>query len=468
MTAAANAQTPKAKKGVTVPHVLVLLVIFIILTCGLTYILPPGEYNVDPKTGLVVANSFHAVDASPVSLWRAVMMLTEGIASQGVIFALLFIMGGLINVVIDSGSIHAIINAAVHRLEDKSIIVLVPCVVVLMSLIGALAGQDSLVAFVAVGMVLSRKLKLDRLAALGMFYLPYITGQAVGPTGAIILMAQETAGLPPVSGFGARIVIWLILTGLTIVYTTRYCLKVSRNPTASLSDGILAPEPGEALQSTGAEEKLGRHIATLSALLVPFLLYAWGAASMGWGFPELLAFAFIAVLAIGLFHRMDPNRLASSFVAGAAAMGGICLMIGFAKVIGMILIEGHILHTIANAAVVLIGELSEGLVATGIFLFTTIFNLLIPSGPAKVPMLVPLFLPVADVLGISRQVLCLAFQLGDGLTNCVTPVSAVLAAAMTLSGSNLAQWLRFVLPFVAMCFVIAIASLTVLQMMGWS
>lgn len=149
-------------------------------------------------------------------------------------------------------------------------------------------------------------------------------------------------------------------------------------------------------------------------------------------------------------------------------MGGICLMIGFAKVIGMVLIEGKILHTIAFGAVTVIGGMGESLIATGIFIFTMLFNLLIPSGPAKVPMLIPLFIPVADVLGISRQVLCLAFQLGDGLTNCVTPVSAVLAAAMTLSGANIGQWLRFVLPFVLTTLVIAIVSLTVLQSMGWS
>lgn len=64
--------------------------------------------------------------------------------------------------------------------------------------------------------------------------------------------------------------------------------------------------------------------------------------------------------------------------------------------------------------------------------------------------------------------LCLAFQLGDGLTNCVTPVSAVLAAAMSLSGCNIGQWLKFVMPFALMTFVVAIVALTVLQAMGWS
>lgn len=337
-----------------------------------------------------------------------------------------------------------------------------------MAVIGGLAGQDSLVAFVAVGMVLARKLRLDRIAALGMFYLPYITGQAAGPTIAIILMAQETAGLPPVSGLGARLLVWLTLTLLCVVYTTRYCLKISRDPSKSLADGILPAEAATADAAAPEAEATWRSIATLLALIIPFVLYAWGAASKGWGFPELLAFAMVAVMVVGILNRTNYNKLAQSFISGATAMGGICLMIGFAKVIGMVLIEGRILHTIAYGAVTVIGGMGDAFIASGIFIATMLFNLLIPSGPAKVPMLIPLFIPVADVLGISRQVLCLAFQLGDGLTNCVTPVSAVLAAAMSLSGANIGQWLRFVLPFVFMTFIIAIVSLTILQAMGWS
>ena len=461
-------QTETKKPGFTVPHVLVLIIGLIVICCGLTYVLPAGEYSIDPQTKLVVAGSFHYVENSPVNLWDALIMVTQGVASQGVIFALLFIMGGMINVVIESGAINGVINYSVHRLQDKSISVLVPAVVVLMAVIGGLAGQDSLVAFVAVGMVLARKLRLDKLAALGMFYLPYITGQAAGPTIAIILMAQETASLPPVSGLGARLVVWAVLTLLCVIYTTRYCLRINRDPSKSIIGYMEEPNAEELALQKEAPKLHWENLVTIACMFVPFAVYAYGAASSGWGFPELLAFAMIAVIVVGVVNRMNVNRLAVLFISGATAMGGICLMIGFAKVIGMVLVDGKILHTIAYAAVYVIGGMHDSLVATGIFLFTTFINFLIPSGPAKVPMLIPLFIPVADVLGISRQVLCLAFQLGDGLTNCVTPVSAVLAAAMSLSGCNIGQWLKFVMPFVLITFMVAIVALTVLQAMGWS
>ena len=451
----------------SIPHVLVLILLIILFCCGLTYILPAGLYEIDPQTGLVVPNSFHWVENSPISPWRALVEVTNGVASQGVIFALLFIMGGLIYVVIESGAINNVINYSVYKLQDKSITVLVPAIVVLMSAIGALAGQDSLVTFVLVGLLLVKKLRLDKIAALSIFYLSYITGQAAGPTVAIILMAQETAGLAPISGLGARLVVWAALTLLCVIYTTRYCLKISKDPSRSILGCVEEPDGNDELNKS--VPVLGtKDIVTALCMLVPFAFYAYGAAAYAWGFPNLIAFAMVAVIVVGIVNRTNPNELAVTFLKGASAMGGICLMIGFAKVVGIVLTDGKILHTIAYAAVTAIGGLGDAFTASGMFLFTTAINLLIPSGPAKVPMLIPLFVPVADVLGITRQVMCLAFQLGDGLTNFVTPVSAVLAAALSLSGVDLRQWWRYVLPYTGITFIIAIVALTILQSTGWS
>ena len=450
----------------SIPHVLVLILMIILICCGLTYIVPAGLYEIDAQTGMVVPNSFHWVESSPISPWRALVEVTNGVASQGVIFALLFIMGGLIYVVIESGAVNNVINYSVYKLQDKSITVLVPTIVVLMSAIGALAGQDSLVTFVLVGLLLVKKLRLDKIAALSIFYLSYITGQAAGPTVAIILMAQETAGLAPISGLGARLVVWAALTLLCVIYTTRYCLKISKDPSRSILGYMEQPDEKDELSKT---QTLGvREVVTVLCMLVPFGFYAYGAALYSWGFPNLIAFAMVAVIVVGIVNRTNPNELAVTFLKGASAMGGICLMIGFAKVVGIVLTDGKILHTIAYGAVTVIGGLGDAFTASGMFLFTTAINLLIPSGPAKVPMLIPLFVPVADVLGITRQVMCLAFQLGDGLTNFVTPVSAVLAAALSMSGVDLRQWWRYVLPYTGLTFVIAIVALTILQSIGWN
>ena len=128
-----------------------------------------------------------------------------------------------------------------------------------MSVIGALAGQDSLVTFVMVGLVLVKKLRLDKIAAMSIFYLSYITGQAAGPTIAIILMAQETAGLPPMSGTGARLIVWAALTLLCVFWTTRYCLKISRDPSKSILGFVEQPDANDTLGKNRSNPGLSRN-----------------------------------------------------------------------------------------------------------------------------------------------------------------------------------------------------------------
>ena len=102
------------------------------------------------------------------------------------------------------------------------------------------------------------------------------------------------------------------------------------------------------------------------------------------------------------------------------------------------------------------------------FLFTTLFNLIMPSGPAKVPLLMPLFMPVADILGITRQILCTCYQLGDGLTNFLTPVSSVLATGLILSNTKYSKWMRYAVPY-ALCLIgFSAVCIFVLNLAGWT
>ena len=191
------------------PHVMVLLVLLVLVSCLLTYIVPAGQYQYD-ENGYVIADSFQYVENTPVSPWDAVLKLTSSIAAMGTTYALLFVLGGMVSVMISSGSVENIVDFSIFKLQDKSLKVLIPCISVMMSLLGGLAGNDALITFVACGMLLARRTRLDRIAGMAIFYLPYITAQAIGPTVLMILMCQEMAGIPAVSGLSVRVAIWII------------------------------------------------------------------------------------------------------------------------------------------------------------------------------------------------------------------------------------------------------------------
>ena len=59
-------------------------------------------------------------------------------------------------------------------------------------------------------------------------------------------------------------------------------------------------------------------------------------------------------------------------------------------------------------------------------------------------MTLTLIAPLSDLIGLSRQTAVLAFQLGDGLTNCIIPTSAALIGCLGAVRLDWAIWLKFV------------------------
>ena len=112
------------KNKLAFPHVMVLLVALAAVSCALTYVIPAGTYQFDAD-GYVIADSFQYVQNTPVNLWSAVLKLTSAIASMGTTFALLFVLGGMVNVLISSGAIENVVDFSIFRLQDKSLKVLI-------------------------------------------------------------------------------------------------------------------------------------------------------------------------------------------------------------------------------------------------------------------------------------------------------------------------------------------------------
>jgi uncharacterized ion transporter superfamily protein YfcC len=54
--------------------------------------------------------------------------------------------------------------------------------------------------------------------------------------------------------------------------------------------------------------------------------------------------------------------------------------------------------------------------------------------------------PLADLLGLSRQVTVLAYQYGGGLCELLTPTNGALMAILAAAGVRYEEWLRFAGP----------------------
>jgi len=71
----------------------------------------------------------------------------------------------------------------------------------------------------------------------------------------------------------------------------------------------------------------------------------------------------------------------------------------------------------------------------------------------------PLFVPLADLLGLSRQVPVLAYQTGGGLTELIWPTNGALMAVILAAGVPYQQWFRFAAGGVLLAMLIGVAGI---------
>ena len=88
-----------------------------------------------------------------------------------------------------------------------------------------------------------------------------------------------------------------------------------------------------------------------------------------------------------------------------------------------------------------------------------LIHVVVPSVSGQAVLTMPLFVPLADLLGFSRQVPVLAYQTGAGLTELVTPTNGALMAVLLAAGVPFERWIRFVAGGVVIAAAIGVAAI---------
>ena len=78
-----------------------------------------------------------------------------------------------------------------------------------------------------------------------------------------------------------------------------------------------------------------------------------------------------------------------------------------------------------------------------IFLVALVMEIFISSGSAKAFLLIPILVPLADLVGVTRQITVLAYCFGDGFSNMAYPTNAVLLISLGLANVSYGKWIKF-------------------------
>jgi uncharacterized ion transporter superfamily protein YfcC len=329
--------------------------------------------------------------------------------------------------------------------------------------------------FVPVLVSLCLAMGYDRMTAIGIIMVGYGTGYGpafINPF--TTLIAQDIAGLEPASGMWYRLICFVVFVSIGIHHVWKYAKKVKQDPSASLVADIEVPagaaipknQNANALSDLKPMTPVQRMIMSTVGLAMVLLIY--GMLVWKWGLFEMQGLFAGLTLAIAIIARMSPDRTATEFSLGAGSLTSVALLIGVARAIQVVLDQGGVVDTMVYGISVPIQELPSTISAVGMFVVQSVLNFFIPSGSGQAYVTMPIMAPLADVVGVSRQVAVLAFQFGDGFSNIVIPTQYVLIGILAMAGIPYDRWLRFIWPLMVKIFLAGSAALVVAVLIGYS
>jgi len=462
------------KRKLAMPDTYIIVGFIVLVMAALTWVIPPGSYDyreVDVNgrmRSIAIDGTFHYLDESesnPTGFLAYFKSLYTGCVDAADIIFVIFTCAGAFGILVKTGAFHAGIGTVLRKMGTKDIL-LVPILMSVFALGSSTFGMlTEFYGFIPLMVGLGVAMGYDAMYGFAIIAL----GEYVGFMGATfnpytVAVAQSIAGVPLYSGTGFRAFALASFLLASSAYVIVYGKRIQRNPELSV---VYGQESIHALNRDDLEQyridaKAVLIIITVLATL-GFLMY--GMMNLGWGYGELAGlFIVMSMIAAGI-AGWTPNRWVDEFMIGVKTIVWGGLLTGVAKAIVVVMDDAHIKDTIIFALSNSLKGLPAVVSAQTMLVAQTVLNFFIPSGSGQAAATMPIMAPLADMLGVSRQVATLAFQFGDGLSNLVWPTCGCVIIC-ALGGIPIQKWWRWFLPLAGILFVMQMALIALAMVMG--
>ncbi len=416
------------------PHPLVLLLVAVAVAAALTWVLPAGEYDRrdDPVThrSVVVAGTYHSVDRAPVGPFAAAVAVPRGFVEAADVIAVVLFVGGAWVIVDRLGTLGRLVGALVWSFRRRGLIA-IPVIAFFFAIMGALENmQEEIIPLVPVLLVLGTGLGIDAVAVVAMSAGAAMIGSAFGPTNPFQAgIAMKLAQLPAGQSLAMRGGMFVIAVALWIAWTMRHAAR-TRAAVAAL---VTAP----------AERVTAKDVGILVVVIAPMAAYVYGSVVLGWGLDELSGGFFIAAIVAGLWGGLGAGGTTVAYLEGMQGLLPAAMLIGVARSISLVLSDGHVIDTMLQGLASPLGHASPAAAALMMIPAQALIHVVVPSVSGQAVLTMPVFIPLSDLLGVARLVTVLAYQMGAGLCELLTPTNGALMAVLLAAGVPFGRWFRF-------------------------
>jgi uncharacterized ion transporter superfamily protein YfcC len=439
---------------------IVILFALMIAAGVLTLVVPPGSYTREVQNGreMIQPESYHVVSRPDYPVWRwftAPFEVLGGPDGVTIIVIIVFLlMVGVSFAVLDkSGILKYALARLVQKFGGRKYVLLL-LITFFFMMVGAFFGIfEEVVPLVPIMIALSYSLGWDTLVGLGMSILATNLGFSAAVTNPFTIgVAQKIAGLPLFSGIGLRLLIFGAIYGVVGTFLVLYARKIERNPQASdVYEEDKRNRAKYAHLQFDVDLTGGLKMKPVLIWLVIFLILILAVLVSG---PFVPAITDVSLPLVGLLFLI--GGVGAGLISGSgrgktwqAALEGL---VGIAPAIPLILmassvkwivVQGGIMDTLLHSAAGTISQASPFAAAVIIYFLALVIELFVASGSAKAFLMMPILLPLADLVGVTRQVAVTAYCFGDGFSNLAYPTNPVLLICLGLTVVSYPRWLKW-------------------------
>ena len=436
------------------PNAFVIILSSILFAWVLTFIIPKGNYQREFDTlnnrNNVVPNSYKQKEAPQLSAFNALLAIPKGIAGRADLITLILLLGGCFYLIEKTGALNQGLNQLITLLKGKELFALAIIILLFLTAGFTIGLQEEIIALTPILLLFGRTLGYNPSTIVTASYGSAVVGAAFSPFNPFgVVIAQKEAELELLSGTAYRFVFLLIAAIVWTIIILHYAKK-NRVEKVKLE-----------LEITGLTL---RNKIILALLALTFAIVTYGLIVLSWGFIEMSACFFALGLVCGLIANFGFNKTTELYVDGFKEMVFACIVIGLANSISIILSEGFIVDTIVYGLFSPLKNIPPSISAVLMMVSQAILHFPIPSYSGQAILTMPILTPLADLIGLSRQVCVLAYQYGAITLDLIVPTNGALMAVLALAGIKYNHWIKFIIkPTLLILGIAAIAILIAVQ-----
>ena len=458
------------------PTAFTILFALIAAMAAATWVVDVGQYdrveNAELGKEVPVPGSFKSVEPNPQGIGDVVLAPINGffdidsyeVRAMDVALFVLFI-GGFLGVVNATGAIDVGIKNAMVAMAGKEKW-MIPILMALFAAGGTIYGMaEESLAFYAILIPVMIRAGYDSVTGVAIIML----GAAIGTLGSTInpfatVIASNAAGVPFTDGIGLRLVILVLGWLICVIYVMRYAEKVRKDPAASLVAHMKEDNEQHFLSEAGndGDSRLtGRQKLILAVFGLSFAVMIYGVSMAGWWMARMATVFMVAAIIVAVIDRMSEENLVKNFVAGAGELLGVALIIGVARGVVVIMDAGFLSDTVLHWSAGAVTGLSDIAFINAMYWLQVLMSFFVPSSSGLAVLSMPIMAPLADFVGVGRDLAVTAYQSANGLVNMINPTFAVVMGGLAIGRVRYDVWLRFTWPLLLMLTILIMAVLSI-------